>query len=116
MHIARLPVLSYSQLIMGSDEVVTVSRSALEALLRAAAMGFSVGDMDAASYLRPCSDIVPIVRNRVWRDELVHLVRNASEDEGEASGVEIQWFDDVAQAIDFGAVNETPLSLVDGLC
>ena len=51
----------------------------------------------------------------MWRDELVHLVRNASPDEDETatSGVEIQWFDDVAQAIDFGAVSENPLSLTD---
>jgi hypothetical protein len=117
MHIAPLPPLSYAQFIMGNEDVVAISRFALEALLRAAVPGFCGDDLDVASYLSPCSDTVPITRD-VWRDELAHLVRNASEDrcETKASDVDIQWFDDVKQAIDFGAISEAPLALVNRLC
>jgi hypothetical protein len=118
MHVAPLPALSCSQFIMGSKDVVTISRFALEALLRAAVPGYSAHDFDFASHAGRYSDMTPIPGDQMWRDELVDLVRYETEDgrEAESAAVNIQWFDDVAQAIDFGAISEAPLSLVAHLC
>ena len=117
MHVAPLQTLSCSQFIMGSKDIVTISRFALEALLRAAVPGYSADDMDVASYVGRYSDMTPPTGYQMWRDELVDLVRYGTEDGHEAaSDLEIQWFDDVAQAIDSGAISEAPLSLVAHRC
>jgi hypothetical protein len=118
MYVAPLPALSCSQSIMDSRDVVTISRFALEALLRAAVPGYSADDLDVASHVGRYSDMTPIASYQMWRDELVDLVRYETDvgHEAGASGLDIQWFDDVAQAIDFGAISEAPLSLANRPC
>jgi hypothetical protein len=112
MHIAPLAVLSYSHRTTDSEDAVMISRVALEALLRFAFPGFSADDFDAASYLNPCSEAAPIVEDYAWQDELTHMLRFGFEDGSKSKkpDMDLQWFDDVAQAIDSGAISEAPLS------
>jgi hypothetical protein len=115
MYVAPLAVLSDSRITTDSEDVVIVSRVALEALLRSAFPGLSLDDSDAVPYLRRYLDSAPIVEDYMWRDELARMVQFGSEREGKSknSPVDLQWFDDVEQAIDSGAISEAPLSLVD---
>jgi hypothetical protein len=117
MYVAPLAALSYNQRPTDSEDAVT-SHIASEALLRSVSPGFSADDFDAGSYLSPYSTTSPIVEDHMWRDALtpmMHLEFRAGS-EIKSSDLNVQWFDDVAQAIDIGAISEAPLSLVDHLC
>jgi hypothetical protein len=118
MYVAPLAVLSYIQATTDSEDVVLVSRVTLEALLRSAFPGFSAGDFDVASCLRAYSDMAPIVEDLTWRTELTHMVQPRSEDgiDREHSTVVVEWFDDVAQAIDSGAISDAPLTFIGRPC
>jgi hypothetical protein len=118
MYVAPLAVLSDSRMTTDSEDAVMISRVALEALLRSAFPGLSPDDSDAVSYLCRCLDSAPIVEDHMWRDELTRMVQFGFEGEwkSESSQVDFQWFDDVEQAIDSGAISEAPLSLVDCRC
>jgi hypothetical protein len=118
MYVAPLAVLSDSRMTTDSEDAVMISRVALEALLRSAFPGLSADDSDTVSYLSRYLDSAPIVEDHTWRDELTRMVQLGFEGEwkSENSLVDVQWFDDVEQAIDSGAISEAPLSLVDYCC
>jgi hypothetical protein len=118
MYVAPLAVLSYIEATTDREDAVLISRVALEALLRSAFPSFSSGDFDVASCLRAYSDTAPIVEYLTWRTELTDMVQPRSEDgsDREHSTVDVEWFDDVAQAIDSGAIRDAPLSLIGRPC
>ena len=118
MRVAPLSALSSHQAIMDGRDAVMVSRLALEALLRPTSPGVSLDDLTVASYYGPGLSLPLTADDILWLDEPVNALRCGSEYrfDTETSAVDIQWFDDVAQAIDSGAISETPLSLADRPC
>ena len=118
MYVAPLAALSYNQRPTDSEDAVSISRIALEALLRSVLPGFSADDFDASSYLSPYSTMPPIVEDHMWQDALTSMMplELRAGSECKESNLDIHWFENVAQAIDSGAISEAPLSLVDHLC